>query len=127
MQYGTNDVWNGYSTSSILSAYSFVVDQFRSQKPNVIFFVAQILPMHPSGCTACESGVEALNAQIPSWASSKTSAGSPIYVVNVWLSIPEADYQPNSAYTTDGVHPNPTGAQLVADTWYAGIVAQGLP
>ena len=47
MQYGTNDVWNGDSSSSILSAYSFVVDQFRSQNPRVIFFVAQILPMHP--------------------------------------------------------------------------------
>ena len=42
MQYGTNDVWGGDSLSSILSAYSFVVDQFRSQNPNVIFFVAQI-------------------------------------------------------------------------------------
>ena len=33
MQYGTNDVWGGDSLSSILSAYSFVVDQFRSQNP----------------------------------------------------------------------------------------------
>ena len=33
MQYGTNDVWSGDSLSSILSAYSFVVDQFRTQNP----------------------------------------------------------------------------------------------
>lgn len=127
MQYGTNDVWNGYATADILSAYGFVVNQFRSQNPNVIFFVAQILPMHPAGCNACESGVETLNGQIPGWASGKTSAASPIYVVNVWSAVPEATYLPNSTDTADGVHPTPAGAQPVADVWYAGITAQGLP
>jgi lysophospholipase L1-like esterase len=127
MQYGTNDVWNGYATASILSAYSFVVGQFRSQNPNVIFFVAQILPMHPAGCDACESGVETLNSQIPGWASGEATVASPIHVVNVWSAIPEATYLPNSTDTTDGVHPTPAGAQPVADVWYTGITAQGLP
>ena len=127
MQYGTNDVWSGDSSSSILSAYSFVVDQFRSQNPGVIFFVAQILPMHPSGCSACESNVEGLNSMIPSWAAGKTSTASPIYVVDVWAALPQASYLPNSQYTSDGVHPNPAGSQLVADTWYAALVAKNIP
>ena len=127
MQYGTNDVWGGVSQSSILSAYSFVVDQFRSQKPSVIFFVAQITPMHPSGCSACESNVEALNSMIPSWAAGKTSTASPIYVVNVWAALPQASYLPNSQYTSDGVHPNAAGAQLMADVWYAALVAKNIP
>jgi lysophospholipase L1-like esterase len=127
MEYATNDVWNGYSISSILAAYSFVVDQFRSQKPDVVFFVAQITPLHPSGCTACESNVETLNAMIPSWAAGKTSASSPIYVVDVWAALPEASYLPNSQYTSDGVHPNPAGAQLVANAWYTALVAKGVP
>ena len=33
--------------------------------------------MHPSGCSACESNVEALNSMIPSWAAGKTSTASP--------------------------------------------------
>ena len=127
MQYGTNDVWGGVSQSSILSAYSFVVDQFRSQNPSVIFFVAQITPMHPSGCSACESNVEALNSMIPSWAAGKTSTASPIYVVNVWAALPQASYLPNSQYTSDGVHPNAAGAQLMADVWYAALVAKNIP
>lgn len=127
MQYGTNDVWSGDSSSSILSAYSFVVDQFRSQNPGVIFFVAQILPMHPSGCAACESNVEALNSMIPSWAGGKTSTASPIYVVDAWAALPQASYLPNSQYTSDGVHPNPAGSQLVADAWYAALVAKNIP
>ena len=127
MQYATNDVWGGVSLSSILSAYSFVVDQFRSQNPGVIFFVAQITPMHPSGCSACESNVEALNSMIPSWAAGKTSTASPIYVVNVWAALPQASYLPNSQYTSDGVHPNAAGAQLMADVWYAALVAKNIP
>jgi len=127
MQYGTNDVWGGASLSSILSAYGFVVDQFRGQNPNVIFFVAQITPMHPSGCSACESNVEGLNSMIPSWAAGKTSAASPIYVVNVWSALPQAGYVPNSQYTTDGVHPNPTGSRLMADVWSAALTAKNIP
>jgi len=55
-----------------------VVDQFRGQNPNVIFFVAQITPLNPSGCSTCEANVEALNAKIPGWASDKNTAASPI-------------------------------------------------
>ena len=124
MQYGTNDVWGGVSRSSILNAYSFVVDQFRSQNPSVIFFVAQITPLRPNGCSACESNVEALNSMIPSWAAGKTSTVSPIYVVNVWAALPQASYLPNSQYTSDGVHPNAAGSQLMADVWYAALAAK---
>jgi lysophospholipase L1-like esterase len=127
MQYGTNDVWGGVSRSSILNAYSFVVDQFRSQNPSAIFFVAQITPLRPSGCAACESNVEDLNAMIPSWAAGKTSTVSPIYVVNVWAALPQASYLPNSQYTSDGVHPNAAGSQLMADAWYAALVAKNIP
>jgi lysophospholipase L1-like esterase len=124
MEFGTNDVWNGISAASILSAYGFVVDQFRSQNPNVIFFVAQITPLNPAGCSACESNVEALNGQIPAWAVGKSSTASPIYVVNVWSALPAATYLPSSMYTADGVHPNPAGSQLMADVWSAGISAR---
>jgi lysophospholipase L1-like esterase len=127
MQYGTNDVWGSTAASSILSAYSFVVDQFRSQNPKVIFFVAQITPMHPSGCSACESNVEGLNSMIPSWAASKTSTASPIYVVNVWAALPQAGYVPNSQYTSDGVHPNPAGSQLMADVWTTALIDKNIP
>ncbi len=128
MEYGTNDVWSNIAPADITSAYSFVVDQFRGQNPGVIFFVAQITPMNPSGCTDCEARVEALNAQIPTWATGKSTAVSPIYVVNVWAALqPAGSYTPNSTNTSDGVHPNATGSQPMADVWTAGLVAQGIP
>ncbi len=127
LEFGTNDVWSALSSAKILAAYGLVVDQFRSQNPNVIFFVAQITPLNPAGCTACESDVEDLNAQIPAWAAGKSTARSSIYVVNVWSALPATTYLPNSMYTSDGVHPKPAGAQLMADVWYAGLAAQGIP
>jgi len=127
MEYGTNDAWSSIATSEILKAYSGVVDEFRAQSPGVIFFVAQITPLNPSGCSTCEANVEALNAQIPAWASGKSTAASPIHVVNVWASLPAATYTPNSTYTSDGCHPNAAGSQKMADAWYAGLIAQGIP
>ena len=128
MEYGTNDVWSSIAPANITSAFSFVVDQFRGQNPNIIFFVAQITPMNPSGCTDCETRVEAFNAQVPAWATGKSTAASPIYVVNVWSALqPASVFTPNSTNTSDGVHPNPAGSQLMADKWYTDLVAHGIP
>ena len=127
MEIGTNDVWSSIATATITSAFSFVVDQFRAQNPSVIFFVAQITPLNPSGCSSCESRVEALNAAIPAWASGKSTSASPIYVVDVWSALDPATYIPNSTWTKDGCHPEPPASQLMADKWYASLVAQGIP
>lgn len=129
MEYGTNDCWtSSIPLTDITSAYGFVVDKFRAQNPNVIFFVAQITPMNPSGCSTCETRVEGLNALIPDWAAGKTTAASPVYVVNVWSALDPKTYtSSNPTLTTDGVHPQPAAAQLMADKWYDGITAQGLP
>jgi lysophospholipase L1-like esterase len=129
MEYGTNDCWNsGIALSDITSAYGLVLDKFRAQNPSVVFFVAQITPLNPSGCSTCESRVEGLNALIPAWAASKTTAASPVYVVNVWSALDPKTYtSQNPTLTTDGVHPQLAAAQLMADKWYQGITAQGIP
>ena len=127
MQFGTNDVWNSVATQTILSAYSLVLADFRAVSPNVILFVAQITPLNPSGCANCEQQAEALNAAIPGWAASQSTAASPVYVVNVWSAFTASTYLPNSTYTSDGVHPNPAGSALVAQKWYDALVAQNIP
>jgi lysophospholipase L1-like esterase len=127
MHFGTNDVWNNIAPATILGAYSTVLSSLRGASPQVIVFVAQIIPMNPNGCTACESRVEALNAQIPAWATSKSTAASPIYVVDQHSAFVAASYKPSSTYTSDGVHPNAAGGQLMADKWYAALTAKGIP
>ena len=127
MHFGTNDVWNNLAPSAILSAFSTILASFRAVNPKLVVFVAQIIPMHPSGCSACESRVEALNGQIPGWASNTATAQSPIYVVDQHSVFDAASYTPNSTYTADGVHPNTAGAQLMADKWYAALLEHGMP
>jgi lysophospholipase L1-like esterase len=127
MQFGTNDVWNGVPTQTILEAYTLVLTDYRAVNPGVILFVAQITPLNPAGCGTCEKDAEALNAAIPAWATSQATAHSPIYVVDVWSAFTASAYVPNSTYTADGVHPNPAGAALVAQKWYGALIAQGSP
>lgn len=120
MHFGTNDVWSNIATANIISAYTTVIDTFRSTSPNVIVFVAQIIPMNPSPtCSTCASGIAALNQQITGWASNKSTDNSPIYVVDL-----NTGFTADSTNTADGVHPNPTGAQKMADKMAAALFAK---
>ena len=127
MHFGTNDVWNNVAPNTILAAFSTVLASFRAANPKLVLFVAQIIPMNPSGCSACETRVTALNAQIPAWASNASTAQSPIYVVDQHSVFTAEEYTPMSTFTSDGVHPNQAGAQRMADKWYAALTEHGLP
>jgi hypothetical protein len=116
MHLGTNDVWNGtISTATILGAYATLVQQMRANNPNVKILVAQIIPMNPAGCAACAQGVINLDAAIPAWAASLTTAQSPIVVVDQWTGFNDA------TDTVDGVHPNSSGNQKMASRWYPAL------
>ena len=116
MHIGTNDVWNKLPTTTILSAFGVAIDTARKYAPNVVVLLAQIIPMNPSNCSVCAAGVQQLDAAIPAWAASKSTAASPIVVVDQWTGFDDA------TDTIDGVHPNSsTGSQKVADRWYAAL------
>jgi lysophospholipase L1-like esterase len=118
MHLGTNDVWNGsFTTAQILAAYTTLVQQMRANNPAMKILVAQIIPMNPSGCSYCAPGVVNLDAAIPAWASSLTTAQSPIVVVNQWTGFNDA------TDTVDGVHPNDSGNQKIASKWYPALTS----
>ncbi|MFC4584965.1 cellulose binding domain-containing protein [Sphaerisporangium corydalis] len=116
MHFGTNDVWSNRPTATILTAYGKLVDQMRVSNPAMKILVAQIIPMNPSTCAECAQRAVALNAAIPSWAQSKTTTQSPVVVVDQWTGFS------TSADTYDGVHPNSTGDQKMANKWYPALV-----
>lgn len=118
MHLGTNDVWAARSPDAILAAFSTLVDQMRAQNPNMQILVAQILPMNPGNCTACGDRVIALDAAIPSWAAGKTTAQSPIVVVDQWTGFSTA------TDTMDGVHPGDSGNRKIADRWLPALTAR---
>lgn len=117
MHLGTNDVWNARTPAVILTAFSKLVDQMRAQNPNMKILVAQIIPMNPSNCPDCASRVVSFNAAIPAWAAGKTTAQSPIVVVDQWTGF-------NTATDTfDGVHPVDSGNQKISNRWFPALTA----
>ena len=115
MHFGTNDVWNARTPAVILAAFSKLVDQMRASNPNMMILVAQIIPLNPAGCSDCPQRVVAFNAAIPAWAAGKSTAASPIVVVDQWTGFSTA------ADTSDGVHPNGTGIQKIANRWFPAV------
>ncbi|BCJ74842.1 hypothetical protein CS0771_43860 [Catellatospora sp. IY07-71] len=115
MHLGTNDVWNNQPTATILAAFGKLVDQMRADNPNIKVLVAQIIPMTPSGCSWCPTGVSALNAAIPAWAAGKSTAQSPVTVVDQFSGFDTA------VDTSDGVHPDDSGFQKMSDRWYPAL------
>ncbi|GAA0384443.1 hypothetical protein Acor_47520 [Acrocarpospora corrugata] len=116
MHLGTNDIWGNIPAATILAAYSKLVDQMRAGNPSMKIVVAKIIPMAPSGCTWCPPGVAALNNAIPGWAAGKTTAQSPITVVDQFTG-----FDPVADTTGDGVHPDDSGFQKMSDRWYPAL------
>lgn len=117
MHLGTNDVWSNIAPSTILAAYTTLVNQMRASNPQMKILIAQILPMNPSNCAACAQRVTALNAVIPGWAAAHSTAQSPITVVDQWTGFNDA------TDTVDGVHPNDAGNHKVAARWLPALTA----
>jgi lysophospholipase L1-like esterase len=117
MHLGTNDVWSNIAPSTILTAFGKLVDQMRASNPNMKILVAKIIPMNPSNCPQCGQRAVNLNNAIPAWAGSKSTAQSPITVVDQWTGF-------NTATDTgDGVHPNNSGNQKIAARWFGPLTS----
>ncbi|KAJ1551463.1 hypothetical protein HK096_010629, partial [Nowakowskiella sp. JEL0078] len=117
MHYGTNDCWNSRGTPAIINAYTTLLGQMRASNPKIILIIAQIIPMAPSGCTACPGNVIDLNSNIPAWAANYTTAQSPIIVVDQWTGFN------TTTDTQDGVHPtDPVGITKIANKFYPAVV-----
>ena len=73
--------------------------------------------MNSPSCSTCSQLVLDLNAGIPDWASQLSTNTSPITTADQWTGFdPSLD-------TGDGVHPNSSGDQKMANGWYPAVVA----
>jgi lysophospholipase L1-like esterase len=117
MHFGTNDVWNNRPVATVLAAFGKLVDQMRASNPGMKVLVAKIIPMNAGNCAACGQRVVDLNAAIPGWAASTSTAQSPVTVVDQWTGFSTA------TDTYDGVHPNASGDQKMADRWFSPLSA----
>jgi hypothetical protein len=120
MHLATNDCWSARTTSVILTAFGKLVDQMRANNPKMKILVAKIIPMNPTGgsaCAECPQRVIELNNALPAWANSKTTSQSPITLVDQWTGFNTV------TDTSDGVHPNDAGNQKIAARWFPPLSA----
>ena len=73
--------------------------------------VAQIIP-----AAFNDDRIVELNSAIPGWLQSKNSTESPMWLVDQHTGFSTSDL-------VDGVHPNASGDQKMADKWFPAVTA----
>jgi lysophospholipase L1-like esterase len=107
---GTNDILGGQTNSSTISEVGGIIDNLRSVNPNVKILLAEIIPNTSSPTTT-----QQFDSLIPGLASSKSTAQSPVIVVDQW-----SGFNANTD-TYDGIHPTQTGEQKMSAKWYSAL------
>jgi lysophospholipase L1-like esterase len=106
---GTNDIGQNIDLANAPNRLSALIDKICAKLPTGgKLYVATLVPMNGQ-----DAKVASYNSAIPGVVQSKVSAGKPVYVVSM-SSVTTADLQ-------DGVHPNRTGYDKMADAWFAAI------
>ncbi len=97
-----------------LTNLSAMIDQLRTQNPNITICIAQIIPADVffAGFMIPFSAVEVYNEQIPVLAAAKDTDASRVFVVDQ-----HTGYDPVFD-SVDGIHPNPSGEQKLANGWF---------
>ena len=109
---GTNDVLQSQSTSSTIDELGQIIDQIRTANPNVSIILAQLIPVDNLSRNAA---IRSLNNEILILAGSKDIENSPVRVVDQFSGFdPKLD-------TYDGLHPNPTGEEKMAQNWFSAL------
>ena len=122
--FATNDMWNeGIALDKVLAAYTRVLTALRQANPNVTVLVAQLIPMAVTAstcsgcsCATCPTRISQFNAMLAGdsgWAAMHSTAASPVVVVDQFTGF----NAPAGMDTSDGVHPNASGALKLATKW----------
>ena len=109
---GTNDAIANQTANSTVTELGSIIDALRVDNPNVEVYLAKIIYSTRSDWN---TRIDAINALIPGLASSKNTANSPVTVVDMNAAIDP------SIHLYDRAHPNTTGEQIMAQTWYNAI------
>lgn len=110
---GTNDLIQGQTTTSTRDELQSIIDAlFGKFGSGLQIYIAQIIPYTESTNTPNSGNVAALNTLIATLASSQA---------NVTAVDQNTGYNSAVNNQSDGVHPNSTGEELMAQKWYDAI------
>ena len=112
---GTNDIFQSNGVESTLSELSELITRLRSASPEVVIFLAQVI-----GADRNDTLLQELNSGIASLASTLTTSGSPVLLVDQYSGFDPAQ----DAY--DGVHPNSQGEEKMAVKWFDALTSSGV-
>lgn len=112
---GTNDIFQAQSVNGTLDELTQLIARFRSNNAQIAVMLAQVIPSKFHQTELAE-----LNIGIADLAQKLNTSESPIYLVDTGAGLdPEID-------TYDGVHPNDSGEQKMADNWIEGLTDTNL-
>lgn len=110
---GTNDLYQGQSVSSTLTEIESIIGILRADNPNVAILLATVIP---TTINNLQIKIILLNAEIPNIAVSMADPNSPIIIVDQF-----AGFDPILDTQGDGVHPNESGEEKMAQKWRDAI------
>jgi len=105
---GTNDISQKYDVANAPNRLGSLIDKICAKLPSGgKLYVAKIIPIS-------YADVKSYNTQITTVIQNKANQGKPVYMVDMFSALTTADL-------ADGVHPNLTGYNKMADVWYNAI------
>lgn len=122
---GTNDIRidiesNGDTPSNAKQDIEAIITRLRAKNPNAKIALAKIIPVdtnYESTHSGMNSMIDQLNTDIAAMAG--TDGNSEVIVVDQHTGFTAGLYQ------GDGIHPNSSGEQQLANKWYDAITAAG--
>ena len=107
---GTNDLYNGTGISGSLSAYSSLLADIKNRLPNAKIIVSTLTPRGD----ATGSMIASYNSQLETLVQSE---GANVSYVDNGSAVPLSDI------SSDNIHPNQAGYNVMGPVWAAGVEA----
>ncbi|GAB4318387.1 MAG: hypothetical protein Kow00127_10420 [Bacteroidales bacterium] len=115
---GTNDLFQGSggngSLNLTIGELETIIDILRADNPNITILLAQLIP---TSLPEHNWKIPLFNAKIPDIAVNKYDPNSPIIIVDQFTG-----YDPVADNQSDGVHPNESGEEKMAQKWADAIL-----
>jgi lysophospholipase L1-like esterase len=118
---GTNNLYQGMAPE-VPGQLATLLDQITEGAPDALVVVTQITPLAEAGAQFSfpDNGVDEYNALVPGIVQERVDAGKHLILVNMNAAFRAANANV-VALLADGIHPNATGYDVMAQTWYDAI------
>ncbi len=110
---GSNDIAQHQSVSSTILEIGQVIDKLRDANSDVHIYLAQLIPLIRQDTIV--PGIAEFNSDVITLAGQKHIPQSPVIVVDHWTGFS------SSQDSFDGIHPNESGEERMANNWYSAL------